>query len=593
MTLIAGIVNRGPDQPVPAAACETLRRLISRSPADNALTSEGPGYFFAKLDIGAFGQPAAVNVEDDRLTFVTGEPLLGVEGSNSRQSDTEQIHGAFKAGNEATVFRQAAGVFSAVHYDRSQNELTLVTDKLGIRPVYYWAGSEYVVFASALRILEELELVPKVMEVRTVTEIVGLGYALADRTPYADIRMLRAAGILCFNGPEMSQRTYWHWDRIEQSPSAESGLLAEIFQRFDTAVERRNGSDTATSAYLSGGLDSRCIVGALCGRGVEVHTYNFARPQTQDLIFGREFAQQVGAKHTEEPKESGDMVPDFSQLMADAISTSDNSESISERPGLVWSGEGGSVALGHVHLTEEMVGWMRNGQVDRVIDEYIKRESAAVAPRLFNAVVSSALEGILEKGIKSELARLNASDPARNFYLFLLLNDQHRKLARHFETIDLHRLELQLPFFDSHFIEGILTVPLDLCLRHSLYAKWLSLFPPTVTAVPWQTYPGHEPCPVPISAQLAYQWADEYQFAERATQRRKETRQASRMLRSKDFPDEILNRRNLRLAALIHQTGFRNYQYLLGPARVYYEYWQKCGGRFVMPNQNGEEKTES
>jgi hypothetical protein len=439
--------------------CDALRRSLSRAAADNVVTYEGPGRFLVKLDIGVFGEAVEIAGENGNVTFVCGEPLL--TGGKGRAFDTAQIHEALES-NDVSVLRSANGVFSAAHYAQESGDLSLVTDKVGIRPLYYWLGEQYLIFASTLRTLEELAEVPKIMDVRAVTEIVGLGYALGDRTPYAGIKLLRPSEILRFTGDSVSTETYYRWDEIEPSAASENELLSEVYERFDAAVARRIRNDTATSAYLSGGLDSRCIVAALRARGVEVHTYNFARPGTQDLIFGREFAREIGSVHSEVPKGSGDMVPDYSQLMADAISAVDKRGKVPEHPGLVWSGEGGSVALGHVHLTEEMVAWMRAGEIDRVIDEYIRRESAAVSDRLFHKDVSAEVAGITEKGIKAELARFHSPDPARNFYLFLLLNDQHRKLTRHFENIDVHRLEFQLPFFDSDLLRSIVALPVDI-----------------------------------------------------------------------------------------------------------------------------------
>ncbi len=314
----------------PLLPAASLKELISRNLQDDVTTIEKPGAFFAKLDIGAIGEPAVVNDTDGAVTLVAGEPLL--RNGGGRRSDTDAIHRAFLDEGIDPLLATAAGVFSAIHYDPSNGELTLITDKMGIRPVYYWAGDEYVVFAGALRILEELAEVPKVMDVRTVTEIVGLGYALADRTPYADIKMLRPAERVSLFDGNISRETYWRWDEIEISKGSESDLLSELYSRFETAVARRNGSDTATSAYLSGGLDSRCIVAALREQGVEVHTYNFARPKTQDLVFGGEFAREAGAIHQEIPKPAGDMVPDYSQLMASAIAGSKNKQHWPEQP---------------------------------------------------------------------------------------------------------------------------------------------------------------------------------------------------------------------------------------------------------------------
>ena len=62
-------------------------------------------------------------------------------------------------------------------------------------------------------------------------------------------------------------------------------------------VQRRIKGDKATSAYLSGGLDSRLCVAALIHDDVTVHSFNFARPGTQDCLFGNDFAEKIGAIH--------------------------------------------------------------------------------------------------------------------------------------------------------------------------------------------------------------------------------------------------------------------------------------------------------
>jgi len=160
-------------------------------------------------------------------------------------------------------------------------------------------------------------------------------------------------------------------------------------------------------------------------------------------------------------------------------------------------------------------------------------------------------------------------------------NDQRRKLISHFENIDLHRLEFQLPFFDGRFLESVIATPLDLCLRHKFYVKWLSRFIPEVTAVPWQAYPGHEPCPLETPVGLAYQWNERYQANENAPKKRWAMRQAFELLGSVDFPSRILSKRNLRLAALIHLTGWRDYQYAIEAAQTYHIYAKKCGGEFT------------
>jgi asparagine synthase (glutamine-hydrolysing) len=585
MTLIAGIVSRK-HHPVPQSACDSLRQLISRNPTDERSVFRDERSCLLKVDIGAYGEPAWKRDEDGALTLVAGEPLLSLETERawqSREEDTALIHdGCVRA--HLDVLKRAQGVFCAAHYQPATGALTLIADKLCLRPLYFWMDEKFVVFSSALRSLEGLSEIPKRMDVRAVMEMAGLGYPLGTRTPYENIFLLKAGEVVEVKGEQISRQYYWRWDSVESSTEPEEKLLRGLYDRFETAVARRSRKDTTTVAYLSGGLDSRCVVAALHFLNVRAHTFNFARPRTQDQIFGQDFARQVDAIHEEVPKEAGDHVPDYSSLMAQVWNASRHrAKHPAERPHLVWSGEGGSVALGHVHLDEQIVDLVRAGQPDAAIEVYMEREYVYVSPKIFRPEVFARLAGVLRKGIREELADLHSQDPARDFYLYLLLNDQRRKLARHFENIDLHRLEFQLPFFDSAFLAAIISVPLDLCLRHKLYVKWLDCFHPSVKSVPWQSYPGHEPCPLPVPQGLAYQWAEEYQAMERATQKQRLVKQATALLRAKDFPDRILNKRNLRLATWIHSTGWRDYEHIIEAACIFHTYWTKCEGRFALP----------
>jgi asparagine synthase (glutamine-hydrolysing) len=181
------------------------------------------------------------------------------------------------------------------------------------------------------------------------------------------------------------------------------------------------------------------------------------------------------------------------------------------------------------------------------------------------------------------LEDLCCADEGRRLYVFLLLNDQRRHLANHFEELDSHRLELQLPFFDSDFLQVMSAVPLDLCLYHAFYAKWLGYFIPAVTAVPWQSYPGHVPCPLPIPRGLQYQWNPKGMGDIREARRRELLAGARDMLHAARFPSDLLRKSVVQLASWIYQANLRDYGYVLRHAAMYYKYWRRSSGRWTRP----------
>lgn len=582
MTLIAGILSRN-DRPLADSACASLQQLISRNPTDEVKTFRDHRSYFAKVDIGAFRSPGFFMDASGALSLLAGEPLLRDRATSARANRLQDLTAIHEQAlnNNWDVLRETDGTFCMVHYQPQTGTLSLVADKVGVRPLYFWLDDELVVFASALRILEELSFVPKRMDLRAVTEVVALGTPLADRTPYASISLLKSAEIVLITSERTSRSCYWHLDEVKTEGDSKPSRLATVHDRFQSAVRRRNRDDRATAAYLSGGLDSRCIVAALCDSGVRVRTVNFARPGTQDYYFGNDFAEKIGSIHQSIPKERGDNVPDYSALMAKALRGFNHDQRPEERPRLVWSGEGGSMLLGHIHLSESLIELMRADKIDRAIEEFIQQEQIDLPIKLFRSLIRESVSDVIRQGIHEELDQLHAADAGRNLYLFLVLNDQRRKLMDHFENIDLHRLEFHLPFFDAAFLESVVATPLDWCLRHKFYNKWLSLFPAAVTAVPWQVYPGHEPCSLQAPTDLAYQWDDSFRVDEDASQNQRVIEQAAELLRSIDFPDQILNKRKLRLATWIHSRGWRDYRYAIEAAQTYHAYAKKCGGEFT------------
>jgi asparagine synthase (glutamine-hydrolysing) len=230
-------------------------------------------------------------------------------------------------------------------------------------------------------------------------------------------------------------------------------------------------------------------------------------------------------------------------------------------------------------MTREIADAMRSGNMDGAIAAYMRKKSIGIHRRILQEDFAGAMIDAPRVGVRKELESVACEDPARSFYLYFLFNQERRHLVTHFERLDLHRIEFHLPFLDSAFVAAILTVPVDLCLRHVLYHRWLGRFPNAVTAVPWQTYPGHEPCPLPIPADLEYQWNLKSPSSFKRQRRRNRLRDGARVLRAPDFPGTILKRSMLRQAFWAYRLRLREAGYLLETASVYYRYWRIAEGR--------------
>lgn len=588
MTMLAGAFSRHPGRPIPERTREALRRAISRDADDERIVFSDDRVFLVKIDIGAYLEPGHRLDQPDGVSMLAGEPLLARATDVSWQTrgeDLARIHLGLNC-HDLSPLRDARGVFSVVHYDPLVPRLTLLGDKLGMRPLYYFVDDERVIFASALRVLEQVDEIHKSMDLRGATEMAVFRHCIGSRTPYAGISRLRAAEILEVSASAVASSRYWRWDRVRPSRQPEAELLSEAYRRFTTAIGRRLRDDTETFAFLSGGLDTRCITAALRDRKVRVHTVNLARAGTQDQVFAAWFAERAGTNHEEftpavDVADSSDWMPNAVDLWATA--KRQRRQPPVERPGLMWSGAGGSSVVGQPGaFRRPVVELLRAGNLEGAAEEYCRHGGFQLSTRLVRRELRDLLHEIPKQSVLEELEDLGCSDPGQSLYLFFLLSADRGGMADIVSKADLKRIEYHLPFLDSALVETMLELPVDLGFGHAAYVKWLQHFPPAVVSVPWQAYPDSVPCPIPAPPGLPSQWKPTHVVSRalHARRRKKLGETARALLRSTSFPGEILNRRNFRLMTYAHRARLRDYGYAINIADLFQTYSSASGGRW-------------
>jgi asparagine synthase (glutamine-hydrolysing) len=567
MTIMAGIYSRSGEKPSPRI-CGELRRLLSRHEGDRAVELGNDRVWMAKIDIGAFGSAGIYVDGEGGFSLLTGEPLVG-DSTSDRYSDLKALHREWLSEDWGSTSR-TRGAFCAACYSPRKQQLRLITDRLGLRGLHYVVYDQFVLFATAFRIIEALISVDHVLDVGGVAELATFGMPLGDRTTLLGVKRLMPAEAVIIDPRYARQYFYWSWDSI--APSDNEAVVERLHDTFMTAISLRLKGDRSTFAFLSGGLDSRSIVAGLTQQGVTVRTANISRPQTQDRALGRRFADTLGIEHIE----CGPVEGPWWKSIASAVTLLGQSVSGSgapERPRLVWNGEGGSCGFGHIHLTEPIVDLARTGDRTTFVREFCSYNTWSTSwQRILRRPWSDLLCAEVERRLRDEMSRTAPRDPGRVPYFFLLFNDQRRKLDALHDNADLIRAEMLTPFYDIEFLSGIVASDFDLFIGHKLYVKWLHLFRSEVCTVPWQAYPGHVPCPVPVPADLEYQWASDNPITA-------DDRKFLRAMIAKSFhpkmPGWLIRREVMLAAAALTLLGIRDYRYLLLLADIFATAWEK------------------
>ncbi len=567
---------------------QRLERALSRHPADRAHFIQTPTGLLAHAGQGLTPTRWALEVAstEGAHTLVAGDPLLpamlGV-GAGPAQRLGQAAQSDFDA--LVDLLARARGQFALVHFDVAQGRLLLATDRLGIRPLYYGAHGGVLYVGSSLRTL--LAACPDLGEVADLAGQVqraALGFTLQAHTPYARIHAVEPGRVVVAQGAHRTRHTYAIWaDVLAAGAAAVDGdadldaLRDPLHARFVEAVQLRHSTDPDAGpalAYLSGGLDSRCVAAALAQADRPQvgpldrtpHTINFAPTGSADLALGGMAARALGTQHFEHT--TGSL--DFWERSVEAVQQWHAAQSAAQgtAAGLVHAkvatGFGGEGALAPTNITASMLIALRAGRTDEAIDEYLRRFSHGLPTRLLCAPWRQRLPALLRSSLRAALLACPGAEPGQQFHVLLLLNELRGHVARHFEDLDLRRIEWTLPFADTEVVRAVLRIPIDALLQHRFYYRWLEAFGPAVSNVAWQAYPTSLPCPWRLPPGLRNQWAEGWLDRQQQTESaRRLAREVGRQLEQPDFPAAVLDRRFAWLMVQLARLGIRRYTYYL------------------------------
>ena len=567
MTIMAGVYSRSNEKPCPRI-CSELKNLLSRHKRDKAVELGNDRVWIAKVDIGAFGSAGVYTDAEGGFSVLTGEPILGDDAAD-RLSDLKKLHADWVKGDWSSTIR-TRGAFSAACYSPGQKQLRLITDRLGLRGLYYMMYDEFLLFASAFRIIEELTSVKKTLDIAAVAESCTFGMPLGDRTNFLEAKRLLAAEAVVIDPNYTRRFLYWSWDSIR--PATDVGIVERLYESFIKAITLRLRGDRSAFAFLSGGLDSRCIVAGLARQGAAVYTLNISGSGTQDRALGLQFAQALGTRHLECDAMQGPWWKSVASGVTALQAVTAPESSLPERPGLIWNGDGGSFGFGHIHLTQEIVDLARTGDRAALAKEFMSYNYWSLGWRqILRRGWSEDLCAQVEQRFRSEMCRAAPADPGRVPYFFLLFNDQRRKLDSLQQNADLIRAEMLTPFFDIEFLSNVAAAKIDRFIGHKLYVEWLRLFQPTVHAIPWQAYPGHVGSSVPVPVGLAYQW--DHTSRVTPVDRTYPLTMLGKIIQSSMMPGWLIRREVALIASVLTLLGISNYRYLIESVDVFATAW--------------------
>ncbi|MFV8370234.1 asparagine synthase (glutamine-hydrolyzing) [Flavobacterium sp. LB2R40] len=261
--------------------------LEHRGPDDKGLFIENNIGFghrrLSILDVSLAGHQPFLSENGRYIMVYNGEiynfkefyPELKNKGFDIRtNSDTEVLMKLFQL-HGLKMLNRLNGMFAFAIWDKEQKKLTVVRDRMGVKPLYYSFYNETFYFASEQKALFTAG-VPFKMAQDGLEEYIFNRFVAGENTLYQNIKKVLPGHIMTIHEDgKVTTEKWWDLKREIQNQTEIKNPIEWFRETFDDSVKMRMVSDVPVGVLLSGGLDSSSILASLYHQNYkDIQTFN-------------------------------------------------------------------------------------------------------------------------------------------------------------------------------------------------------------------------------------------------------------------------------------------------------------------------------
>jgi asparagine synthase (glutamine-hydrolysing) len=232
-------------------------------------------------------------------------------------SDTEVVLRLFLRHGPACLLL-LEGIFAVAIWDPNVGELFLARDRLGVKPLYVSEQAGCVLFASEVRALLASDCVDRRLDPEGVDSFLRFGAPREPHTIIANVRELPAATWLVMSAGRADRGTFWRM----QTPQPEATITsfginsyaeaaARVRELLFESVSLRLVSDVPVVTFLSGGIDSSCVVAAVrevTGDAPATIGVTFKEHAYSEAKYMRAVVDHFGCQHVNHQLSGGELL---------------------------------------------------------------------------------------------------------------------------------------------------------------------------------------------------------------------------------------------------------------------------------------------
>jgi len=381
---IAGIISNNNAEPNLKAMLTAMKH---RGPDDRGTWIKDGVHLghnrLAIIDLSPAGHQPMISASGRYVMVYNGEVYnfqslrneLMAQGVNFRShSDTEVILALWELEQESCVSK-LRGMFALAVWDVFEKKLTLIRDRLGIKPLYYAQTQQGFIFASEIKGMLASGLVQKEINEVAIALILQKGYVQQPHTILKNVHALMPGQIFRWSKKGVSTKNFWQLQNKGTSYKSEQEAVDAIRTLVIDAVNEEMVSDRPVGVFLSGGLDSTILVAALRAAGqsdLKTFTVGFdsTNSQLSESVEAQQSAQFYDTEHHDIQVESVDawksidaFIEAIDQPSIDGLNVWLVSQKTAEHVTVAISGLGGDELFSGYSIDRTMLYWRENNAI--------------------------------------------------------------------------------------------------------------------------------------------------------------------------------------------------------------------------------------
>lgn len=400
----------------------------------------------------------------------------------------EEVFLLFKKNGKKFV-NKLNGIFNILIYEKEKNILTIINDRYGVLPLYYYHDESKFIFASEVKSVTALKGIDKQIDWSAWSDYFSFRYLLGDKTFFKKIKSLPNASILEIRDNKINLNKYWDYSEMKINyKDNESYFLNKGKSLIKDAIQKSSMEVKKGICFLSGGYDSRCLAGGLKKyTKVDFKTFTTEHPTgKKDYILAKKVASRLKIKNyfIKHPKniyqkyflKKNYLLDGMAQEHLWALPLADQFKGTE----IVFDGLAGDLFLKGLFLDNYNLSFVNNNKrlASVIGDQY--GYSLFFIKKFFKKEVRKELN-FSKESLLEELMMIPRSE--NKISSFFAKNRTRNALCLSSNNIFM-MLEKRLPFLDNNLVDFALSIPTNIKINKHLYFEILKGSFPELSDIP-------------------------------------------------------------------------------------------------------------